>query len=411
MPLSEYVETYLSEMVSDADYRKMFDLSINSEIKLAKLNLSTIVRLDNLNSRFEVDPGHVESLAWSIYINGYRDDRPLWVGIIEHQKYIIWGHNRHAALALLRKDKDAFPKWDNPKIPCLVKSMTRDDFDRLSSLIALDSPQGELTQAQHRDACVNLLTYPHYWILTDIELAKKWGVKYSTVNRWRKRARELLRDDDGQISADRKTIMEKWILSRERLLEETDENGNRKIRRLAGAEPPIDPIREIWSHEAYDFTRWLEKNIGALNDTIGLSLSNVRREQAAGDFSVDLVAEDESGNLVVIENQLEQSDHKHLGQLITYLTKKDAKAAIWIVKEARPEHIKAIDWLNKSPSASFYLIKIKDPDSIRNASSAPLTVIVDPSGVRRETDKKKDPCQLEIPSLLLKKDSNLVCSS
>ena len=124
-------------------------------------------------------------------------------------------------------------------------------------------------------------------------------------------------------------------------------------------------LREVWPNEARDFTTWLEKNIGVLNNATGLSLSNVRREQAVGDLKIDLVAEDESGNLVVIENQLEQSDHKHLGQLITYLTARDAKAAIWIVKEARPNHIDAISWLNESSSAFFYLIEIKDTDSIR----------------------------------------------
>ena len=85
-------------------------------------------------------------------------------------------------------------------------------------------------------------------------------------------------------------------------------------------------LREVWPHEALDFTPWLEENIDVLNNAIDLSLSIVEREQAAGDFSVDLVAEDESGDPVIIENQLERSNHDHLGKLITYLTQIGAKA-------------------------------------------------------------------------------------
>lgn len=385
--LSDYVERNLAR---DADYRKMFDSKMNSRVRQVMLDPTTIASSPNLNSFFEVDLKAVESLADRIYMNDHRDGQPLWVGIIDNKKYIILGHDRHAALVFLCRNRDTFCEWENPKIPCLVKPMTWDDFDRLSSLIVLDSPDSKtLTQSQHRNVCVNLLTYPHYWILTDIELAKKWGVNHASINRWRIRARELLRDDDGRISADRKTIMRKRISRRERLLEETDENGNRRLRHLGGKEPQIDPLRKVWSNEARDFTTWLEESIGVLNDVIGLSLSNVRREEAAGDFSVDLVAEDESGNLVVIENQLEQSDHKHLGQVITYLVKQDAKVAIWIVKEARSEHIDAISWLNESSSASFYLLKLEEGSS----SSEPLlTTIVDPSGERWKADERKDPC-------------------
>lgn len=78
------------------------------------------------------------------------------------------------------------------------------------------------------------------------------------------------------------------------------------------------PLREIWRHEASDFTRWLEVNIDILNETMGLSLSNAVRERSAGGFSVDLVTEDEAGNPVIIENQLERSDHNHLGKIITW---------------------------------------------------------------------------------------------
>ncbi len=117
------------------------------------------------------------------------------------------------------------------------------------------------------------------------------------------------------------------------------------------------PLRDIWKHEAYDFTSWLQNNIDVLNDALGLSLSNPEREQTAGSFNVDLVAEDENGNPVIIENQLEKSDHNHLGKLITYLTAIGAKTAIWIVADPRPEHVSAISWLNESSSAQFLFIE------------------------------------------------------
>src|ERR1700719_3213542 len=101
------------------------------------------------------------------------------------------------------------------------------------------------------------------------------------------------------------------------------------------------PLREVWEHEAYDFTQWLEENIDVLNTAIDLNLVNVDRERAAGSFSVDLVAEDEGRGTVIIENQLETSNHDHLGKLITYLAAVEAKAAIWLVSDPRPEHVAA----------------------------------------------------------------------
>ena len=139
------------------------------------------------------------------------------------------------------------------------------------------------------------------------------------------------------------------------------------------------PLREVWKHEAYDFTQWLQNNIDVLNETISLTLVNVEREQAAGSFSIDLVAEDEGGGKVIIENQLEKSNHDHLGKLITYLSALNARAAIWIVAEPRPEHVAAVSWLNDSSSGSFYLLKM---EAIKIGASPPaplLTVIVSPS--------------------------------
>lgn len=138
-------------------------------------------------------------------------------------------------------------------------------------------------------------------------------------------------------------------------------------------------LREVWRHEAYDFTCWLEDNIDVLNDELDLNLVSVEREQAAGPFSVDLVAEDEDGTKFVIENQLEKSNHDHLGKLLTYLVAMDAKAAIWIVSEPRPEHVSVVAWLNESSSADFYLVKV---EAVRIGDSLPaplLTTIVGPS--------------------------------
>ena len=119
------------------------------------------------------------------------------------------------------------------------------------------------------------------------------------------------------------------------------------------------PLREVWKHEAIDFTQWLQDNIDVINEIIDLNLSNPESEKSAGAFNVDIVAEDEAGNPVIIENQLEKSNHYHLGKIITYLVAMAAKTAIWIVADPRPEHVSAITWLNESSSANFYLLKIE----------------------------------------------------
>ena len=148
-------------------------------------------------------------------------------------------------------------------------------------------------------------------------------------------------------------------------------------------------LREVWSHEALDFTTWLEENIDVLAEAMDLKLSGVEREQAVGTFSVDLIAEDEDGRTVVIENQLEKSDHDHLGKLLTYLVAIEARGAVWIVADPRPEHVGVIAWLNESSSAEFYLLKL---EAIRIGDSEPaplLTWIVGPSKETREVRRAK----------------------
>jgi hypothetical protein len=149
------------------------------------------------------------------------------------------------------------------------------------------------------------------------------------------------------------------------------------------------PLREVWKHEAYDFTQWLQENIDVLNTALDLNLVNVDREQEAGSFSIDLVAEDESGRTVIIENQLEKSNHDHLGKIITYLTSMSASTAIWIVSDPRPEHVAAIAWLNESTSASFYMVKV-EAVRIGDSPAAPLfTLIVGPSEEAQDVGQTK----------------------
>ncbi|HEY2882721.1 MAG TPA: DUF4268 domain-containing protein, partial [Pirellulales bacterium] len=108
------------------------------------------------------------------------------------------------------------------------------------------------------------------------------------------------------------------------------------------------PLRDLWRNEEYDFSLWLYENIQVLGDVLGMQLHDPQREVVAGSFTVDLVADADEIGRVVIENQLESSDHDHLGKLITYLTNLEAKVAVWITPRARPEHVRAITWLNET---------------------------------------------------------------
>jgi hypothetical protein len=148
-------------------------------------------------------------------------------------------------------------------------------------------------------------------------------------------------------------------------------------------------LREVWKHEAVDFTQWLQENITVLNDALDLNLVNVDRERATGDFSIDLVAEDDGGGTVIIENQLEKSNHDHLGKIITYLTGMGARAAIWIVSDPRSEHVAAVAWLNESTSGAFYMVKV-EAVRIGDSPAAPLfTLIVGPSEETKEVGQTK----------------------
>lgn len=126
----------------------------------------------------------------------------------------------------------------------------------------------------------------------------------------------------------------------------------------------IEDLRSVWASETGDFTPWLAKdeNIAVLGDALGLDITVEEIESHVGDFKVDIfAAETGTERKIIIENQLEDTNHDHLGKLITYATGKSANIVVWLVKRARPEHSAAIQWLNKftTEEIGFFLCEIK----------------------------------------------------
>ncbi len=159
---------------------------------------------------------------------------------------------------------------------------------------------------------------------------------------------------------------------------------------MIGRLEPV-PLREVWAHEAKDFSSWLFNNIDILNEQIGLVLSPMETEKSVGTFSVDILAEDGEGRPVIIENQLEKTDHDHLGKLVTYLSNLEAKTAIWISKDPRPEHQNAINYLNEvvPEDTSFYLLKVQ-AFKIHESEPAPLfSIVAGPSHELKESGRIK----------------------
>lgn len=139
-------------------------------------------------------------------------------------------------------------------------------------------------------------------------------------------------------------------------------------------------LREIWKHEAINFTQWLAlpENLELLSDEINIELSVIDTEYNVGRFNVDIYAEESGLNRkVIIENQLERTNHDHLGKLITYASGLDAEIIIWIVKEVLEEHKQAIDWLNENTDEkiNFFAVRM-EVWRIGNSDPAPKFHII-----------------------------------
>lgn len=115
-------------------------------------------------------------------------------------------------------------------------------------------------------------------------------------------------------------------------------------------------LRDIWISEASDFTPWLakEENLAALAETLGMDLELEAQEKPVGPFRADILCKDiDSNSWVLVENQLERTDHVHLGQLLTYASGLEAATIVWIAARFTDEHRSTLDWLNKITDESF----------------------------------------------------------
>jgi hypothetical protein len=133
-------------------------------------------------------------------------------------------------------------------------------------------------------------------------------------------------------------------------------------------------IREAWNHEAHSFTPWLAAHLNTLADKLGIPLELKGQEVAVDTFAADILAQnplDES--LILIENQLEGSDHSHLGQIMTYLAGLKAHTVVWVASDFRDAHLSALNWLNENTTDSFafFAVKVKAV-RIGNSPIAPV---------------------------------------
>lgn len=150
--------------------------------------------------------------------------------------------------------------------------------------------------------------------------------------------------------------------------------------------------RQKWNNEASDFTPWLAANIDSLNKALGLELEVENIEVAAGPYSADILAVDTgTGKYVIIENQLEKTNHDHLGKAITYASVLDASTIVWIATTITEEHQKALDWLNDhtGDEISFYGIQIELWQIDESKPAVRFNVISKPNQAVRQAAKAK----------------------
>lgn len=153
-------------------------------------------------------------------------------------------------------------------------------------------------------------------------------------------------------------------------------------------------LREAWSHEALGFTPWLAENMDHLSDAVGIPLELTGTEIAVDTFAADILARNPiDGSVVLIENQLEQTDHTHLGQIMTYLAGLEAQTVIWIAPRFREPHLSAIRWLNAhtADGFSFFAVRLRVV-RIGDSPFAPIFEVIEkPNDWDRQVKKTAKP--------------------
>lgn len=119
-------------------------------------------------------------------------------------------------------------------------------------------------------------------------------------------------------------------------------------------------LRDAWAHEAHDFTPWLAHNLDVLGEVLGLPLELEGTEVAVENFAADILARNAiDDSRVLIENQLEKTNHSHLGQILTYLAGLEAQTIVWIAPQFQDAHLSAITWLNEHTADPFAFFAVR----------------------------------------------------
>ncbi len=152
-------------------------------------------------------------------------------------------------------------------------------------------------------------------------------------------------------------------------------------------------LKSVWSHEERDFTPWLSEDahLAALSEAIGMDLQLDRIEVPVGPYWADMLAQDASGDYVVIENQFGRTNHDHLGKLLTYGATLGASAVVWIAEHFTDEHRKTIDWLNERTidSLSLYAVQLEVLQIDESSPAIRFNIICEPNQVVRAATKAK----------------------
>lgn len=153
---------------------------------------------------------------------------------------------------------------------------------------------------------------------------------------------------------------------------------------------PVD-VREVWKHEAHDFTKWLLDNAEYLGAALGLDLELTEAEHKVGEFSLDLIGKDGSGRTVIVENQLGQSDHDHLGKLLTYAGGTDPAVIVWVAPKFRENHRAAIDWLNvrTDEDTSLFAVEVSAVKIDNSKPAALFRLIAQPNSWSKQVHAEK----------------------